>query len=198
MQTDDATRRRCRGRAPVTRLGRVSDRGCVERLHLRWPVDAGWALRPQRRVLRGTGLFQQVHPGAPARHEVRPARARKPEGRVLQLFVEIFGQVDLNTGHTPNHTPTFSAYQQALSIAQTALDRHFFLTVTRSELRRTPSQLRNLNRDGPRPATPRLSMRREGPLFVPLTDRLRQRLCGARYGLKSNTNDVPVVGLPSA
>lgn len=33
---------------------------------------------------------------------------------LLQLFVEVFGQVHLHTGHTPNHTPTSSAYQRTV------------------------------------------------------------------------------------
>jgi hypothetical protein len=46
------------------------------------------------------------------------------EVALLQLFMEIFGQVHLNTRHTPNYTPTLRTYQQALSFAQTARERH--------------------------------------------------------------------------
>ena len=60
---------------------------------------------------------------------------RGREVALLQLFVEIFGQVHLNAGHTPNYTPTSGAYQQAVSVPQTAQDRHFFRTWSRSEHR---------------------------------------------------------------
>jgi hypothetical protein len=69
----------------VNRLGRATDPGCAELLHLRWPVAAGWALRPLRRVLRGIGLSQRVHPGAPTLREVRPARVPRLGGRVASV-----------------------------------------------------------------------------------------------------------------
>ncbi|MGA7758215.1 MAG: hypothetical protein WCA57_10250, partial [Ilumatobacteraceae bacterium] len=43
---------------------------------------------------------------------------------LLQLFMEVFGQVHLDTGHTPNHTPTSRTYQQAVWVPPTARERH--------------------------------------------------------------------------
>ncbi len=71
--------------------------------------------RPRPRAPGSTAPSRRARPGVRALRAVRSGGVPTPHAALLQLVVEVIGEVHLNARHTPNHTHIVSAGQAMLA-----------------------------------------------------------------------------------